>query len=225
MPVYVHLDILCDESSVFRAAFLGEFKEATIQSMDLPEDDVESVERMIQWLYFNDYELVKWRHEDGELKAAKSQQQCYWQLAKLNTLADKYHIIGLSDSIIDQLYILHSKWLPPNKEYWHPTIDMAAYVYNNTTENSSFRKLLIAWYAWDIDKAWVQDAKIQRQLLDVPGLAVDIIIAWSIQDSDPDQTRPFEHNKSKYYHQPKELNCSHNRMMSQGGGVHKPSMG
>lgn len=208
IPVYVHLDVLCDESSVFKAAFFGNFTEATMKSMDLPEDDVESVERMIQWLYFNDYELVKWSHKDGEIKAAKSQQKCYWQLAKLNTLADKYHIIGLSDSIIDQLYILHSKWFPPGKKWWYPTIDMAAYVYNNTPENSSFRKLLVAFYAWDIHMNWVQDAKIQKQLLGVPGLAVDIIIAWSIQDSDPDHNAPFEYDKSEYYHQPKEDSTS-----------------
>lgn len=193
MPFYVHLDVICNESSVFKAAFLGKFTEASNQSMDLPDHDVESVERMIQWLYNKQYELVKWSSENGRITATTR----YWQLAKLNTLADKYNIIGLSNNIIDQLYILRSKRCSPR-------LDVAGYVYDNTTESSSFRKLLIAWYVWEIDMKWYQDAEVREWLLDVPELAVDLAIAFGIKASDPLQKKPFSNNKSTYYHQIKE---------------------
>lgn len=140
MPFYVHRDVICNESSVFKAAFSGEFTEASNQSMDLPDDEIESIGRMIQWLYSKQYELAKWSFGDKKITANTR----FWQLAKLNTLADKYNIIGLTNDIVDQLYIMRSKGVPPQ-------LPVAAYIYGNTTENSSFRKLLIAWYSWEID--------------------------------------------------------------------------
>lgn len=193
MPFYIHRDLICNESSVFKAAFSGEFKEASNQSIDLKDQDVEAVERMVQWLYSGQYELVKWSSEDDENTASTR----YWQLAKLNTLADKYNIIGLSNTIIDQLYILHSK-------NFVPQLEIAAYVYDNTTENSAFRKLFIAWYAWEIDMKWYQNDSARKSLLEIPEMAVDIAIAFGIKASDPAKKTPFRYDKSKYYHQSKE---------------------
>ena len=193
MPFYVHLDLICNESSVFKAAFFGEFKEASNQSIDLPDHDVESVERMVQWLYSRQYELAKWGSEDVHITA----ETRYWQLAKLNTLADKYNIIGLSNNIIDQLYILHSKKCIP-------LLGVVAYVYDTTTENSSFRKLLISWYVWEIDLKWYQTDTVRKSLLDIPEMAVDIAIAFAIKANHPAKKKPFQYDKSTYYHQPKD---------------------
>lgn len=193
MPFYVHLDLICNESSVFKTAFSGEFTEASSQSIDFSDHDIDSVERMIQWLYSKQYELVKWSSEDVKTTGNRR----YWQLAKLNTLADKYNIIGLSNDIIDQLYILHSKRIPPR-------LDVAAYVYDNTTENSTFRKLLIAWYVWEIDMKRYQSACGRKALLNHPELAVDLAIAFGMKAQFPPPKNPFECNKSTYYHQPKE---------------------
>lgn len=193
MPFHVHLDVICKESSVFKAAFSGEFTEASNKSMILPDHDIESVDRMIQWLYSKQYELAKWSEDIKTTAYAR-----YWQLAKLNTLADKYNIIGLSNNIIDQLYILHSKSVPPQ-------LDVATYIYDNTTENSSFRKLLIAWYSWGIDMKWYQDADARESLLDAPELAVDLAIAFGIKASLLAQKDPFQCDKSTYYRQPEEV--------------------
>lgn len=193
MLFYVHLDVICNESSVFKAAFFGGFTEASNQSMNLPDHDIESVERMIQRLYSKQYELANWSSQDFSTTAIMR----YWQLAKLNTPAEKFNIIGLSNNIIDQLYILHSKNSSPQPY-------VAAYIYNNTTENSSFRKLLIAWYAWEIDMKWYQAASARELLHKVPDMAVDLAIAFGNKARDPAQKNPFKYDKSTYYHQHKE---------------------
>ena len=148
---------------------------------------------MIQWLYSKQYELAKWSEDIKTTAFAR-----YWQLAKLNTLADKYNIIGLSNNIIDQLYILHSKNVPPQ-------LDVTTYIYDNTTENSSFRKLLIAWFCWEIDMKWYQGASVRESLLTAPEVAVDIAIAFGIKASLLPQKKPFQCNKSTYYRQPEEV--------------------
>lgn len=189
MPFYVHLDVICNESSVFKAAFL------------------EHLEKLLIWHYLWTFqtmtssplsewsmcELAKWSCKDVKTTANRR----YWQLAKLNTLADKYNIIGLSNDIIDQLYILRFEGCSPKP-------DVVNYVYDNMTENSSFRKLPIACYVWDIDTKCYQNAIVRKWLLGVSEMAIDLAIAFGINASDPTQRNPFECDKSTYYHQPKE---------------------
>ena len=50
-PFIVHEDRLCKESSFFRAAFISEFKEGSEQTMDLPDDNVDTVFSLVHWLY------------------------------------------------------------------------------------------------------------------------------------------------------------------------------
>ena len=188
VPIYVHCDVICKESSVFKSAFSGELKEASCQDVNLPGDDIESVERMIQWLYSKQYELAKW--SSGDIKITANTR--YWQLAKLNTLADKYNIIGLKNDIVDQLYIMQSKDVPPQPR-------LAAYVYKNTTENSSFRKLLVAWWGWQINTEWYQDASTREWLLEVPEFAVDLAIAFGTKANLPASKNTFLCDRSTYY--------------------------
>ena len=93
----VHQSILCSTSKVFKAAFTSNFQEASDKSMSLVEEDMEAVECMIQWLYTGKIEAVTPVSDD-------TSDKCYWQLAKLNTLADKYSLISLKNGIIDLLF-------------------------------------------------------------------------------------------------------------------------
>lgn len=82
-----------------------------------------------------------------------------------------------------------------------PNPALAAYVHvhvhDNTTENSSFRKPLVAWYASVIDIKRYQKAEIREWLRGVPEIAVEIIISLGIKASDPAQKGPFEYEKNQ----------------------------
>lgn len=80
MPFYVHLDLICNESSVFKAALFGKFSEASNQSMGLPDHEIESVEQMIQRSYSKQDELAKLSSEKFKI----TRKTRFWQLAKLN---------------------------------------------------------------------------------------------------------------------------------------------
>ena len=55
----VHQELLFKRSPVFQAAFSGECRESSERCMALPEDDPETVERFMQWLYFKSLSLTK----------------------------------------------------------------------------------------------------------------------------------------------------------------------
>ena len=48
---HLHRDLLCHRSDYFRACFVGEFKEAQENELSLPEDDIESFDLFVKWLY------------------------------------------------------------------------------------------------------------------------------------------------------------------------------
>ena len=87
---HVHQDLLFDASPVMKAAFSGNFQEASDRSMSLPDDDKSSVERMLKWLYTRKLELTV-------PVSIETSHECYMQLAQLNTLADKYDVYLLKN--------------------------------------------------------------------------------------------------------------------------------
>ena len=177
----VHQDLLFDTSPVFKAAFGGNFQEASERSMPLPDDDKDSVGRMISWLYTKQIELTI--PVSKETSAA-----CYMQLAKLNTLADKYDIYLLKNQIVDELFGLENG---PNKMR-PPQVPIVKYVYENTTTGSSFRKLMVAWHAFHIDFTWY-DKETTRALLAEThqDFAIDLVMELGARQAHSDRSSPF----------------------------------
>ncbi|KAM5442950.1 hypothetical protein MferCBS31731_001823 [Microsporum ferrugineum] len=52
----VHRAIVCTQSHFFKGALSGDFKEATARTIDLPDDDLETIERVLSFIYLQDYE-------------------------------------------------------------------------------------------------------------------------------------------------------------------------
>ena len=184
---HVHQELLFKSSPVFKAAFSGECRESSEHCMALPEDDPETVERFMQWLYFNSLGLTKGVYSDTWGKR-------YWQLARLNTLADKFDVGLLKNSIIDELFALQ---ITPGARPPQPPV--IGYIYENTTETSSLRKLIVGWYAWHIKFDWYTASGTPACLEGTPMFATDLAIAMSQRVQDPNLKSPFWSKPSSHY--------------------------
>ena len=112
---------------------------------------------MIQWLYTKEFDLT--------VPASKgTSAECYMQLAKLNTLAEKYDIYLLKNDIVDKLFDLRNPSKVQTTNFLPPPIPAIKHVYDNTTERSSFRKLIVAWHAYHIGFEWY-DKETTRDVL------------------------------------------------------------
>ena len=143
----------------------GEFEETSKRVMTLPEDDAETVDRMIQWLYSGKYKI-----DEEALKDFQRSQVILMQLARLYVCADKYGIIKLKDDIIDQVHIAQK----PEGTYL-PGSDIISYVYQNTTKGSRLRRLIVEWFAWYGSASWFGDSAVQAILCQVPEFLADMV--------------------------------------------------
>ena len=160
--------------------------------MPLPDDDKDSIGRMISWLYTKKFELTVPVSDE-------TSEECYMQLAKLNTLADKYDIYLLKNQIVDELFGLEKG---PNKTR-PPQIPIVKYVYNNTTTGSAFRKLMVAWHAFRIDFTWYDKETTRNVLAVIPQeYVIDLVMELGARQAHPDRSSPFELPASVFYETP-----------------------
>ena len=188
---HVHQDLLFDASPVFKAAFSSKFKEASDRSMSLPDDDKDSVERMIKWLYTRKLELT--------IPSKETSEECFMQLANLNTLADKYYIYLLKNRIVDELFDLQKA----PRQIGPPQMAVVAYIYSNTIKGSFFRKLMVAWHAYHIDFKWCEwDTSRDMLAIPSPEFAIDLAIELGRRLKHLDRKSPFTLPSSNFHETP-----------------------
>lgn len=160
--------------------------------MALPDDDKDSVGRLISWLYTKKFELTV-------PTCYQTSDECYIQLAKLNTLADKYDICLLKNRIVDELFGLQKG---PNN-IRPPQIPTVKYVYDNTTTGSSFRKLMVAWYTFHINVNCYDKETTRALLAETPQeFTVDLVMEFGARRGHPDRSSPFTLPASVFYEIP-----------------------
>jgi hypothetical protein len=131
---HVHRNRLDAASVWFTKTLDSGFEEAATQRIPLPEDDPSIVHLFVQWLYIPDPTFSA--HLDER----------FMQLARLFEFAQRLFIRQLKNHVIWQLFNLRSKnHIPP--------IPVAEFVFENLPDDSPFRELLVAWYAWHRDSA------------------------------------------------------------------------
>ena len=166
--------------------------EASERSMLLPDDDKDSVGRMIHWLYTKKIDLTI-------PICAETSAECYMQLAKLNTFAEKYDIYLLKNDIVDELFGLKN----PPKHIKPPQMPVVKHVYDNTTARSSFRKLMVAWYAYHVDRAWYDEDDTRVELPKVSqDFAIDLALALGTILQNSALKSPFTRPKETFYEKP-----------------------
>ena len=136
--------------AIFKSAFMGtgQFEETAQKSMKLPEDDPETIDSMIQWVYFKSFPFDR----KAATKDDHEAQIALQQLASLYVAADKFEIIGLKNELINQLFKYASR-----KSSYVPNDDVVEYIYSNTIPGSNLRRLTVDWHAEFVGRQWFKD--------------------------------------------------------------------
>ena len=120
----LHQGLLCHYSGFFEAALKGAFAEAKNNKIELKDEDPETFERFLAWLYTRRFHRSMDKNDNFTI------------IAKLWVLADRRQIPLLSNAMIDAMRDeIASQWTVP-------TADLH-YLYQNTTASSGLRQLIV----------------------------------------------------------------------------------
>ena len=126
---HLHRDLLCNRSDYFRACFVGDFKEAQQKELSLPEDNAESFELFVTWLYGTHLKKISL---NDELPA-------YFGLA---VLANKLCLEYLQNQAADHI-LRFCRANPRSVDYQY-----LRYTYQSTCPVDLVRDLSVALAAW-----------------------------------------------------------------------------
>ncbi|KAL8684761.1 MAG: hypothetical protein Q9224_006148 [Gallowayella concinna] len=183
---HVHKSLICHVSPFFVAALNGPFKESS-GSMELGEDEVDTIEHLIQWLYGGEIDI-----------APLADPQCfesrYTKLTRLYILADKYDIVSLKNDVMHLLFATikqpdgtFRRLLGANSGRVRPSTDKIIYVYANTVRGSLLRKFLISYWAWHRGLSALEDEETWDKLEPCPEFAFEMARALaSLANGRPD---------------------------------------
>jgi hypothetical protein len=124
---HLHEDLLCNTSPFFRCALKGSFAEASKRSIELPEDDVDSFDLFVRWLYGGDKFPLS--SPDGE--------DVLYDYLKLYVLASKLLTTRLQNKVINAVFFYVRQDRAPL-----PALQHVQYIYENTEAGSKMRALL-----------------------------------------------------------------------------------
>ena len=131
----VHKRLICQVSSFFKAALTGKFKEANEGTVVLQDEKVKVFKVFNGWLYTRAIVLEQLCKGDTGWEA----------LTDLYVFAEKMGIPSLQNAAIDVIIATtKTKKLIPG-------MDQIAHAWENTSENSGFRRLLVDYYAHWLD--------------------------------------------------------------------------
>lgn len=178
-PFYIHVDLLCNASSFFKAAFTGDFKESSDKTMQLPEDDENLFSLFIDWLYHQRYEMLPEPDDDedsdddnDDIYVGEDDSNRFHQVFRLFVLAEKYDVPNL-------------KWLLTKTLFADmdicrdgPAGVSLSYLYGHTTRSAGIRRLVADWHAWRMDRVYFERPKFRALLEELPEFSADINLSY-----------------------------------------------
>ena len=135
----------------------SQFKEGADQRVVLLEDEPDTVGCFVQLLYYKCYTL------------SESDAERFLHLAKLYVFADKSLVHRLKDDIVSTLFCLRSEDVTP------PQLPVIKYTFEHLPDQSSFRKIMVDWYAWHIDLSWFEKFSTKEALMNYPEFTAEVI--------------------------------------------------
>ena len=188
-PFHVHLDLLCDASSFFKAAFAEISAEASGVEMLIPDGFESTFKLFVDWLYGDRqtiYQTISPAKEDDD------NHERLFPALFLFGLADKYNVYGLKTIVIEVLWEVLGAYKDQGLLY-----STVAYAYNHTAQGSDIRRRLAMFVAGGVYHGKCEGTDFQVLLKQQPDLAFDIVVSFA-KYFKPKQTRTRRPLPKKY---------------------------
>jgi BTB/POZ domain len=163
---HVHKSFLCNVSPFFRAALEGQFKESTDGILNLPENKPETFERLLGWLYFNQYDMARLVREKNDIE--------YWNaIIDDHVFADKAQLEEFQNEIIKQAVASFQ-----SHHIRSLNLGSVLKLYTDTHEANPLRRLAVAMYEC-VDADWFQKPNVAESLRKASEFAAELVLKFA----------------------------------------------
>lgn len=185
---YLPKKVLTHCSPFFDAALNGNFAEASLKAVDLPEDDLIAFEIWATWLSLGTLSLGRW---EGPFYYADFDHS----YIRAWVLGDKLVCPAFKDHVMFQ-------FLDQCDNGGDVYLDQIRLVYGVSSPGSKLRRLFVDWFVWDKQSKCLANYKdeIIAFSAELPEFMKDVLVAEVVADKDT-SSDPSEH-KYRYYENP-----------------------
>ncbi|KAK0118545.1 hypothetical protein ONS95_007433 [Cadophora gregata] len=127
----IHKAILCSKLPFFDSMFNSGFKEGINNSANLPEDDPDAFDVLLEWIYTGSLPKFRWVKQPGQPAVGNYRHTC------LLTLVDKLCLDELKDQIASDIIDASVE------ENSLPSFHHLSYMINHLSETSAFREYYV----------------------------------------------------------------------------------
>jgi BTB/POZ domain len=183
-PYVVHKSLLCQTSSFFRAAFEGDFREASENVVKLPEEREPVFKKFLHWLYF-DYTAARVSEQMDQSEASERSRAAMAELIDLYLLADRLGIPSLTEDVVKEFHECVT-----NPRFVYP-LQICKIIYNLPITAEPLRRMVVALFVWRVDVTqFAADENIQAMLRECSDFAADTLAGMGrrygkARDNDP----------------------------------------
>ncbi|KAE8446865.1 hypothetical protein EG329_011496 [Mollisiaceae sp. DMI_Dod_QoI] len=161
----IHKDVVCESSSVLKAAFESEFVEGQTQTYKLEDTTERAFKLLMQWMYAGRFTVKQFQEDWAEDDEAETSEN--WSIIELWVLADKLCMLSLQNKAIETLDRIS------NVSVTIFTSEIR-YIYESTSSGSPLRRYIIAQIALFLSKGQFEWASTQGFL--TKEVLLDVII-------------------------------------------------
>ncbi|KAH6672093.1 hypothetical protein B0J14DRAFT_86397 [Halenospora varia] len=167
---HVHRDILCTKIPYFAKMFGGGFVEATTNSAEFPEDEVQAFDLMLFWVYTGTLRPFKYIKDTST--SSSNTYNYSWNIDNFYGTAEKWCLPELQDCIMDTyLNEVAATGVSPG-----PSGIRNGYL--KTSENSGLRRFYAKCFAFALihkDSSGIWDTRGMAELMGICDLAHDVL--------------------------------------------------
>ena len=195
----IHKDLLISSSKYFKAMFSVALAESRLGVVNLPEDDSVVVHTYIDFLYTGKVAFAHSGEQQQTLSTWETPIRCW-------IFGDKIQDERFTNATMDA--IIHKSQLRDHSgSRWFPTRDLTKLVYQNTTETSPLRELIIAQHVKYGHGSWYEGNTTD----DVhPEFMLDLVRALMTDRPAPKITASGSNHDICKYHVHADTRCAKN---------------
>ena len=187
MPFSVHKDLLVEHSAYFQEKFQVKQERGVELRLDLPEEDEETFETLVSWLYWEDFDFP-------EQKEWKKNSACLLPPMQLYVVAEKFEVTALRKELIDFFFAVAKIDVESIEK------ELVEVGFGQTKAKSGMKRLLVSWWAsYTLEEhSWRDEDSMHQWFSSIPKFAIALAAKLSCCNEDGRESL-FESSSDGYF--------------------------